>query len=90
VYAASLGIAFAFLFVKSESLLACILVHWLIDAFGGLVLYSNIFFSWIYFICITLLGIGIVPAILNWYIIKAFYRGEPKNPWGLKTQITQI
>jgi membrane protease YdiL (CAAX protease family) len=87
VYATSLGIAWAFLFVKSRSLIPSILGHWLIDGFGGLFLYPNIGLetfssSWIYFICITLLGIGILPAILDILIVKGFYKGPTTNPWG--------
>ena len=81
VYASSLGIAWAFMFVKTKSLIPCILGHWLIDAFGGLVLYPNIAQPWIYFTCITLLGIGILPAILDILIIKGFYKGPTTNPW---------
>ncbi|TFG21422.1 MAG: CPBP family intramembrane metalloprotease [Promethearchaeota archaeon] len=86
IYATSLGIAWAFMFIKSKSLIPSILAHWLIDAFGGLVLIPNIglesfAISWIYFICITLLGIGVLPAILDVLIIKGSYRGPTINPW---------
>jgi membrane protease YdiL (CAAX protease family) len=90
VYASSLGIAWAFLFVKSGSLWPCILGHWFIDAFGGLVLYPNIYFTWIYFPIITVLGLGVLPAVLNWYIIKTFYKGDPRNPWNNKEDFAPI
>jgi len=81
VYASCLGILWAFMFVKTKSLIPCILGHWLIDAFGGLVLYPNIAQPWVYFTCITLLGIGILPAIIDIFIIKGFYKGPTINPW---------
>ncbi len=86
IYATCLGIAWAFMFIKTKSLIPSILAHWLIDAFGGLVLYPNIGLetfgsSWIWFICITILGIGILPAIVDMLIIKGFYPGPTINPW---------
>ncbi len=95
IYAASLGISWAYFAVKSRSLLPCIISHYVIDAFGGLVLTPNIGppdfgVLWIYFICITLLGIGILPAILNMIITKSFYKDPPLNPWEFKTEVKII
>ena len=89
IYASALGIAYAYFCVKSRSIIPCILSHYLIDAFGGVFLTPNLGIesfgiSWVYFICITVLGVGIVPAIVNIYITKGFYRDPPKNPWEIR------
>ncbi|MBN2154837.1 MAG: CPBP family intramembrane metalloprotease [Candidatus Lokiarchaeota archaeon] len=81
VYATSLGIAWALLFVKSNSIISCILGHYLIDALGNLVLIPTIAYSWIYFISITILGIGILPAIIDILIINVFYRKKATSQY---------
>ena len=91
IYAASLGMAYAYFFVKARSIVPVILSHYMIDAFGGIVFIPNIGLEtfgvqWIYFVCITLLGIGILPAIVNIYITKGFYRDPPINPWEIRLE----
>jgi len=63
IYASCLGIAFAYMYVKTKSLLPCMVAHYLIDAIGQIFLrglFSNIGSLTIYFI----FGIGLVPMIL--------------------------
>ncbi|MFX0082126.1 MAG: CPBP family intramembrane glutamic endopeptidase [Candidatus Hodarchaeota archaeon] len=63
IYASCLGIAFGYMYVKTKSLIPCMVTHYLIDAVGQLFLrglFSNIGSLTIYFI----FGIGIVPMIL--------------------------
>jgi membrane protease YdiL (CAAX protease family) len=79
IYAGSMGIVWALIFVKSKSILPCILGHWLIDAFGGLFLSPNIGVLWIYLICTTLFGVGILPAILDIKFINIIYKTPPWN-----------
>ncbi|MHA1111875.1 MAG: lysostaphin resistance A-like protein [Promethearchaeota archaeon] len=94
IYAASLGIFWAYFVVKTRSLLPAIISHYAIDAFGGLVLsplvghlYGDFGVTWFYFISITLLGIGVLPAILNVLITKGFYKNPPVNPWDIQAEV---
>ncbi|MFW9880495.1 MAG: lysostaphin resistance A-like protein, partial [Candidatus Thorarchaeota archaeon] len=69
IYASCLGIAFGYMYVKTKSLIPCIVAHYLIDAVGQLFLrglFSNIASLTIYFI----FGIGILPMILIIYLTK--------------------
>lgn len=63
IYAGCLGIAFGYMYVKTKSLLPCMVAHYLIDAVGQIFLrslFSNIVNLTVYLI----FGVGIVPMIL--------------------------
>ncbi|MFX1344510.1 MAG: CPBP family intramembrane glutamic endopeptidase [Promethearchaeota archaeon] len=72
IYASCLGIAFAYMYTKTKSLLPCIVAHYLIDSLGQLFLrglFSNIGSLTIYLI----FGIGIIPMILIITLTKLLY-----------------
>ncbi|MBA7535398.1 hypothetical protein ES705_27651 [subsurface metagenome] len=72
IYASCLGIALSYMYVKTRSLLLCIVLHYLIDSVGQIFLgglFSNIVNLTIYFV----FGIGIVPMILIIILTKLVY-----------------
>ncbi len=73
VYATCLGIMWAIMFLKSRSIIPCILSHWLLDAFGGLLWSTNYAVPWIKLLSLTVIGIGALPMILNIFIMRGFY-----------------
>jgi hypothetical protein len=63
IYATCLGFAFGFMFLKTESLIPCILLHYLVDSVGQLFLYvwfSNDFLLIVYLIVF----VGVLPSLL--------------------------
>ena len=79
VYTTAAGFVFAYLFVKTESLIPSILSHYILDAFGpflqtivvGALSLGDIA---IHRTSQTILGVGFVPAIINAFIIYFVYR----------------
>ncbi|MCG3222795.1 MAG: CPBP family intramembrane metalloprotease [Candidatus Heimdallarchaeota archaeon] len=79
VYTTAAGFVFAYLFVKTESLIPSILSHYILDAFGPFL--QTIAFGTISLADLailrtsqTVLGIGFVPAFVNALIIYLVYR----------------
>ena len=79
VYTTAAGFVFAYLFVKTESLIPSILSHYILDAFGPFL--QTIVFGTLSLADIAILrtsqavlGIGFVPAIANVFIIYLVYR----------------
>jgi membrane protease YdiL (CAAX protease family) len=62
-YAAFLGFAFAFMFLRTKSLIPCILLHYLIDSLGQLFLYVE-FSNWISLSIYSIVFIGLLPMVL--------------------------
>ena len=63
VYASCLGIAFAYMYIKTKSLLACIITHYLIDSMGKLFL-STWFPNNLNAALFAIFGVGVIPMIL--------------------------
>ncbi|TFF97187.1 MAG: CPBP family intramembrane metalloprotease [Promethearchaeota archaeon] len=68
-YAAFLGFAFAYMFLRTKSLIPCIILHYLIDSLGQLFLYVQ-FSNWFALIIYFVFFIGIVPMILIVLFVK--------------------
>ncbi|MFW9819512.1 MAG: CPBP family intramembrane glutamic endopeptidase [Candidatus Thorarchaeota archaeon] len=63
IYASCIGIALSYMFIKTRSLLPCILVHYLLDVF--IILFTPYAFpNEINYALFSIFGVGIVPAIL--------------------------
>jgi membrane protease YdiL (CAAX protease family) len=75
LYTTFFGIFLAYLFIKTNSLIPCILTHYLVDAFASQVTIidygSNELAIWIHLIFITVIGFGILPMIINNLIVRA-------------------
>ena len=71
IYTTFLGIFLAYLFIKSNSLIPCIIVHYLVDAFSTLVGVAANVNTWIYLAFMTLFGIGIMSAKINILIVRS-------------------
>ena len=69
-YASTLGMAFGYIIIKTNSLLPGIIAHYLIDSVGQLFLNTTFpdLASYTFF---TILGVGICPLILNFLFIWA-------------------
>ena len=61
-FASCIGIAFAYMYIKTKSLLSCILVHYLIDSVSQIFVIN--IFNPIYITLFSTIGTGIVPMIL--------------------------
>ncbi|MFX1379085.1 MAG: CPBP family intramembrane glutamic endopeptidase [Promethearchaeota archaeon] len=75
IYATFLGYAFGYIFIKTKSLLPCIILHYLIDSVGQLffnTLISDIFLRGIFLICF----LGLFPAILISLLVKFVVKPE--------------
>ena len=94
VYATTAGFAFAYLYIKTESLVPSILSHYLLDAFGPFV--QVIILSGGYSLAEiaivrtsqTILGIGIIPAVVNVLIIYFIYMMWKNEPFLETTKVT--
>ncbi|MFX0028839.1 MAG: type II CAAX prenyl endopeptidase Rce1 family protein [Candidatus Hermodarchaeota archaeon] len=63
IYASCLGIAFAYMYVKTKSLWPCMIAHYLIDSVGQIFL-SGLFPNYTNLTLYFIFGIGVVPMIL--------------------------
>jgi membrane protease YdiL (CAAX protease family) len=72
IYASCLGIAFAYIYVKTKSLLPCIIAHYLIDSVGQIFLRS-IFTNYVNLTLYYVFGIGIVPMVLIIILTKLLF-----------------
>ncbi len=71
LYTTFLGIFLAYLFIKTNSLIPCIIVHYLVDGFSTLVSYASNVNVWIFLMFMTVIGIGILPMKLNILIVRS-------------------
>ena len=70
IYASCLGIAFSYMYIKTQSLLPSILAHYLINSVG--LLFSSVIFSNIInFTIYSIVGVGIIPMILTIILVKS-------------------
>lgn len=73
-YATCFGIIFGYMFIKTKSLLPCIITHYLINTLLILVtITSRSFFS---LIMIGVIGYAILPMILNLILIQSLFKSE--------------
>lgn len=78
VYASFFGIFLAYLFVKTKSIIPCILAHYLVDGFSTLV--TNIYtpYTWVFYALMMIFGLGLLPAILNTLIVRGVCKKWPQ------------
>ncbi len=75
IYATLLGFAFGYLYIKTNSLLPSIILHYLIDSAGQIffnTFISDIFLAGIFLICF----LGLIPAILIILFVKLVVKTE--------------
>ena len=81
LYASAIGFFYAYLFVKTKSLIPSIISHYLIDAFVNLTLPSGFYdlkYVILYFVFLTIVGLGILPSIINIIIVHLLYKKFPE------------
>ncbi|MFX0176423.1 MAG: lysostaphin resistance A-like protein [Candidatus Hodarchaeota archaeon] len=74
VYAAFLGFAFAYMFIKSKSLIPGIIFHYLVDSVGRIIYANTIFEESISVVIYTILFFGVIPSILIIWLVNALYK----------------
>ncbi len=67
-----LGIFLAYMFNKTKMLLPCIIYHYLIDGFSTLVIYNSDPVSWAYLAFMLVVGIGLLPMLINIPLVRSF------------------
>lgn len=73
IYAACIGIALSYMYIKTNSLLPCIITHYLLDAF--IVLFTPYTFpNLINNIVYQIVGVGVLPAILVILMVYIIFR----------------
>jgi membrane protease YdiL (CAAX protease family) len=73
IYAACIGIALSYMYIKTKSLLPCIITHYLLDAF--IVLFTPYTFpNLINNILYQIVGVGVLPAILVILMVYIIFR----------------
>ncbi|MFX1549273.1 MAG: type II CAAX prenyl endopeptidase Rce1 family protein [Promethearchaeota archaeon] len=75
IYAGCVGIALSYMFVKTKSLLPCIITHYLFNTFVNLFAPYD-FFSLTHYVLFNILGIGIIPAILIVLMVYLLSKSE--------------
>jgi len=71
VYTMFFGFFLAYLFIKANSLIPCIIAHYLVDALSTLVATDQNVNLWLFWIFATVIGFGMLPAKLNILIVRA-------------------
>ncbi len=74
-YASCFGIALAYVYVKTESLLPCIILHYLFNSFGQLFTIS-LFSNAVNYYLFLVYGVGLVPMILILLFTKLIVRNR--------------
>ena len=77
VYASCLGISFAYMFIKTNSLLPSILAHYLVDSVGQFFLTIEIP-NTINFVIFAIFGVGVVPMILMMVLVKLIAKSDTR------------
>jgi membrane protease YdiL (CAAX protease family) len=75
IYASCLGIALAYLYIKTRSLIPCILIHYLVNSAGQIFnqgIFPNIFTESLF----AIFGAGIFPMILILLLVKVLLKNE--------------
>ncbi|MBD3342917.1 MAG: CPBP family intramembrane metalloprotease [Candidatus Lokiarchaeota archaeon] len=70
VYATILGFFLAYMYVKTESIVSCVITHYLIDVFGQMFIISGMSIL-TYFVIIVGLVVSI-PVMINSYLVKIY------------------
>jgi len=70
VYTFFAGLFFAYMLVKTSSLIPCIITHYMVDAFIGIFTYATSADPYLFAILDAILGPGALPAIINILLIK--------------------
>ncbi|NHK30864.1 MAG: CPBP family intramembrane metalloprotease [Asgard group archaeon] len=78
LYTTFFGIFLAYLFVKTNSLIPCIITHYLVDAFSTQVGSATGVNPWIYYTFVIIIGFGILPMKINTLIVRAFCYAWPQ------------
>ncbi|MCE7747190.1 MAG: CPBP family intramembrane metalloprotease [Candidatus Heimdallarchaeota archaeon] len=89
LFASALGIFFAYMCVKTNSLLPGIICHYLIDAFVIMFLPETVPNFYIFLTTHALIGIGVLPAILNSLLIWGVYKLISKESTLVKPEIVK-
>jgi len=89
LFASALGIFFAYMCVKTNSLLPGIICHYLIDAFVIMFLPGTVPNFYIFLTTHALIGIGVLPAILNSLLIWGVYKLISKESTLVKPEIVK-
>ncbi len=79
VYATAIGFFYAYLFVKTKSLIPSIISHYLIDAFLILMINVGNVDFYLFIVILTIIGIGIFPSIINLAIVGLLYKKFPEK-----------
>ncbi|TKJ20090.1 MAG: hypothetical protein CEE43_13660 [Promethearchaeota archaeon Loki_b32] len=69
IFASCLGFAFSYMYIKTKSLLPCMITHYLIDSVGQIFLTVG-FTNYINASLFLIFGIGVVPMILTMILVK--------------------
>ncbi|MFW9852833.1 MAG: CPBP family intramembrane glutamic endopeptidase [Candidatus Thorarchaeota archaeon] len=79
VYATAIGFFYAYLFVKTKSLIPSIISHYLVDAL--IILVSNVgnVNPFLFLAIMAIVGIGILPSIINIVFVYFVYRKFPEK-----------
>jgi membrane protease YdiL (CAAX protease family) len=75
IYASCLGVTLAYVFMKTRSLLPCIIVHYLLDSVGQVFFmgnFPNLFNESLF----AILAVGVFPMILVILLLKLIYSGN--------------
>ncbi|MFX1297978.1 MAG: lysostaphin resistance A-like protein, partial [Promethearchaeota archaeon] len=76
IYASLMGFALAYMYIKTNSLLPCIIFHYLADSVG--LLFLNVYFFDIFSLSVFfIVFIGIVPSFLIFITVKFTVNDEP-------------
>jgi len=72
IYASCIGITFAYIYIKTKSLLPCILAHYLLDSVGQLFLipFMLSISSYLDLALFLIFGLGVIPMILTIALTK--------------------
>ena len=74
LFASALGMFFAYMYVKTNSLLPVIICHYLIDAVITMFIPEAVPNSYIFLTIHARIGMGVLPAILNSLLVWGDYK----------------
>ncbi|MHA1884828.1 MAG: CPBP family glutamic-type intramembrane protease [Promethearchaeota archaeon] len=75
IYTSCLGVTLAYVFMRTRSLIPCIIVHYLFNSVGQ-VFFNGIFPNLFIESLFAMLAIGVFPMIIVILLIKLFYSGK--------------
>jgi len=78
IYASCLGISFAYMFIKTNSLLPSILVHYLINSVGQFFLTIEIQ-NKVNLALFAIFGVGVIPMILIMILVKLVVKSDTRQ-----------